>query len=97
MSTSTIVGVDDASQDTDSISSEMVPQIVLRPVVIMHSDGTSETVYIQNTALDPAVAKEHARNKKLHRQLSMIYIAIGTVALSLTAVATIIHLRKSHG
>jgi hypothetical protein len=92
-----LVGIDDANQDTDQLSAQTVPQIILRPVQIVHADGSAETVYIDSSAVSKQGQSEHDKNRKLHRQLSIVYIIIGTVALSLTAIATIIHLRKNHG
>lgn len=93
MSQTSIPGVDDASQDTDGAGAA----ITLVPVKIMHQDGTAETVYIDKGSFGKGSRDEQEKNKKLHRQLSMVYITIGTVALSLTAIATIINLRKNHG
>lgn len=54
----------------------------LKPVTIYRSDGSNETVYI------------NMNQPSLKDGLGLIYLIVGTVALSLTAVFTIIQLKR---
>ena len=67
--------------------------MVLRAVQLVHSDGTSETAYIQLPAA--ASATKAPAHQKVHSHMILIYLAVGTIALSLSAYATIKMLSKN--
>ena len=65
---------------------EPVQQIVLKPANIVHTDGTAEKVYVQDLGTQH---KEHQKHAVLHKRLTIIYLLVGTVALALSAYATV--------
>jgi hypothetical protein len=53
-----------------------------KPVTIYREDGSSETVYIDMS------------QSSLRDHLGLLYLIVGTVALSLTAVFTVLQLKR---
>lgn len=66
-------------------------EITLKPALIMHADGSQETVYIQDIE-EPL--KQHLSAHKVHKHLTIIYLVVGTIALTLSVVATIITIKN---
>jgi len=67
--------------------------MVLTAVQLVHADGNTETAYVQLPAT-PAPAKAPA-HQKIHSHMIIIYLAVGTLALSLSAYGTIKMLSKN--
>lgn len=64
--------------------------ITLQPVDIVHADGTRETVYIQNGGAD-------ANKLNLRDHITLAYVIVGTIALSLSGYFTYMQIKKSKG
>ena len=67
-------------------------EITLRPVRIVHEDGTNAMAYVQDLTTH---ADLHRKSHRLHKRLTIIYLAVGTVALALSAYATIKTVHKT--
>ena len=68
---------------------EESPEILLRPVKIVHEDNTVETVYIQDIPAEPSQI-----HHKIHRHLSTVYLVVGIVALAMGAYVTYHQFKK---
>ena len=64
------------------------PEIVLKAVKIMHEDGTTETVYLEDRS------KERDLNQKAHSKLVLAYFGLSILVLSLTAIVTFRNLKN---
>jgi hypothetical protein len=62
----------------------MAKNIELKPVLIHHEDGSSETVYVQ----------DDLSNENWKETLQVAYTVVGIVAVSLTAYLTYLHLKN---
>lgn len=61
-------------------------QQTLKPFVLLHADGTQETVYLTESPIKGVVTfRDH---------LMVGYVVVGTVALALTAYLTYLQLKK---
>ncbi|HEX4852067.1 MAG TPA: hypothetical protein VFV08_14730 [Puia sp.] len=63
------------------------PEIVLKPVKIVHDDGSTEMVYLEDRT------QEKQLNQNTHRNFFLLYMGLTILVLSLTAVISIKHLR----
>ncbi len=66
--------------------------IVLKPVRIVHTNGLSETAYVQDLTQQSEI---HTTHHKAHKYLVIIYLSVGTLALALSAYGTVKMLQKS--
>lgn len=60
--------------------------IVLKPVHIVRQDGSNEIAYVQDLS---SQAEAHTTTHKLHKHLTIVYLIVGTLALVLSAYATV--------
>lgn len=67
--------------------------IVLKPVHIIRQDGSNEIAYVQDLARH---AEVHSTTHRLHKQLTIVYLVVGTAALMLSAYATVKMLRQKN-
>ena len=72
---------------------ENSPDIVLRPVKIVHEDGSIETVYIQDLS---GPADNRAVHRMVHLHLSTMYLLVGIIALGMGAYVTYRQLKNGH-
>jgi hypothetical protein len=65
--------------------------IVLKPVRIVHTNGQIETAYVQDLTQQSEI---HTTHHHVHKHLVIIYLTVGTLALALSAYATMKMLKK---
>lgn len=76
-----IPGIQDPNIETD---------MVLRPIKIYHEDGVSETAYVQAS---PTGDKNKALT--LHNKLTIIYMSVAIIALTISAFVGIHKMKNS--
>jgi hypothetical protein len=57
-----------------------------KPVTIVRADGSRETVMIED--------QNASNGRPLHERVMLVYFAIGTISLALTAYVTFMHLKN---
>jgi hypothetical protein len=66
------------------------PQYTAREVQVVHSDGTTETVYLMEVPQGKKPLHQH-----VHSHLLLVYVFIGTIALALSAYLSYKQLKHS--
>lgn len=70
-----------------ALTTESGNNITLQPVDILHADGTKETVYIEGGVdTGKLTFRDH---------LTLAYVVVGTIALSLSGYFTYMQIKKS--
>lgn len=62
--------------------------IMLEPVEIVHNDGTKETVYVQAHGI------EDSNNLNFRDKITLAYVLVGILSLSLGAFVTYMQIKK---
>lgn len=84
-----MVGVNIPRWDAPSTPGE--DEITLKPVNIIHASGQQETAYVQDLSVH---AQAHTTTHKLHKHLTLVYLGVGILALTLSAWATVKMMHK---
>ena len=66
--------------------------IILKPAQIILSDGSTQMAYVQDLSTANA---DQGKHLKLHKRLTILYLIVGTAALSLSIYVTIKMLHKT--
>ena len=72
-----------------ALTTESSNSITLQPVDIIHPDGKRETVYIQGGL--------ETGKLSLRDHLTLAYVVVGTIALSLSGYFTYMQIKKNKG